>query len=329
MIEWRSFEDARKFARKQKIQTISDWIRFSKSGKRPKDIPSMPNRTYKGKGWISWGDWLGITIIATQDRTYSSFNNARIFVQKLKLKSRAEWIKYCKSGKKPDDIPNNPWNTYKKQWKGMGDFLGSGTIPSNQMIFWPFKKSRLFARKLKLKSSTEWKIFCKSGKKPVSIPSAPDQKYKGKGWISWGDWLGTGRIQSNKFKYRQFIDAKKFVHKLRLTGSREWRAYCKSGKKPDDIPSNPNNTYKGKGWISWGDWFGTDEISTQAKSMQYLSPSEALPVFRKLAIEYGLKNKEDWKKFAKTHKNLLEKLRIPAYPLQVYSKENVWRKMKH
>ena len=30
---------------------------------------------------------------------------------------------------------------------------------------------------------------------------------------------------------------------LGLKSETEWRAYCKSGKKPDDIPANPNQTY--------------------------------------------------------------------------------------
>ena len=34
----------------------------------------------------------------------------------LGIKNNKEWKKYCKSGDKPDDIPANPWNTYK-EWK--------------------------------------------------------------------------------------------------------------------------------------------------------------------------------------------------------------------
>jgi hypothetical protein len=38
----------------------------------------------------------------------------------------------------------------------------------------------------------------------------------------------------------------------------EWRQYCKSGERPDDIPSNPNSAYKDVGWAGWNDWLGTD-----------------------------------------------------------------------
>jgi hypothetical protein len=38
---------------------------------------------------------------------------------------------------------------------------------------------------------------------------------------------------------------------------KEWRDYCKSGQKPEDIPSNPDKTYKQEGWKGFGDWLGT------------------------------------------------------------------------
>ena len=45
-------------------------------------------------------------------------------------------------------------------------------------------------------------------------------------------------------QYRDFKSARKFVRKLKLTGNREWRKYCKSGNKPDDMPTNPWRSYK-------------------------------------------------------------------------------------
>ena len=95
------------------------------SGKKPDDIPSNPNRTYKNDGWRGWGDWLGTDRIATRIRKYLPFKEARTFVHELNIKSGREWINYSKSGKKPDDIPADPNQTYKnKGWKGMGDWLG-------------------------------------------------------------------------------------------------------------------------------------------------------------------------------------------------------------
>jgi hypothetical protein len=35
-----------------------------------------------------------------------------------------EWIAYCQSGNKPDDIPDNPDEVYAKEWISWSDFLG-------------------------------------------------------------------------------------------------------------------------------------------------------------------------------------------------------------
>jgi hypothetical protein len=69
------------------------------------------------------GDWLGTGRLADQLRVYRSFENARAFVHQLNLKSGADWKEFTRSGRKPDDIPAAPWNTYSKDWKSMGDWL--------------------------------------------------------------------------------------------------------------------------------------------------------------------------------------------------------------
>ena len=56
-------------------------------------------------------------------------------------------------------------------------------------------------------------------------------------------------------KFRDFKSAREFVRKIGVKSAKEWRTYCKSGNKPEDIPSAPNQIYKNKGWISWGDFW--------------------------------------------------------------------------
>ena len=47
-------------------------------------------------------------------KQWRSFEETRKFVGKLKIKSQFEWYEYCKSGNKPDDIPMNAYEVYKK-----------------------------------------------------------------------------------------------------------------------------------------------------------------------------------------------------------------------
>ena len=109
-------------------------------------------------------------------KQFLPFNKAREFTRSLKLKGYTDWYAYCKSGNKPDDIPQKPERTYKKDFKGMGDWTGTGNVHEKE--FRPFKEAREFVRKLGLKTFTEWNEYCKSGNKPDDIPSHPWSTYK-------------------------------------------------------------------------------------------------------------------------------------------------------
>src|SRR5262249_32952594 len=158
--------------------------------------------------------------------------------RRLGLKSHIEWLAYCTSGKKPQDIPSNADSTYKHRgWVSWGDWLGTGRIAERNRSFRSFKKERAYARGLGLKSQPQWRAYIKSGELPSDIPAAPWQTYKDKGWIGMGDWLGTYRVQHGKEQFLSYEEAKKYVRSLRLKSQSAWRAYSKSGKKPQDIPS--------------------------------------------------------------------------------------------
>ena len=128
-------------------------------------------------------------------------------------------------------------------------------------------------------------------------------------------------------KYRSFTKARNYVRLLKLNSSIEWEEYCKSGKKPDDIPVVPRIVFKER-WNGFGDWLGTNTIANQVISAGYLPPQEAGPIIRKLREDYGLKNKADWVRFTKTHKKILEKLHLPADPVVVYSLKRAKKRMK-
>jgi hypothetical protein len=117
------------------------------------------------------------------------------------------------------------------------------------MKFRPFTEARDYVRNLGLKNQEDWRQYCKSGKRPRDIPANPQKVYKDD-WKNLGDWLGTGTIAAKKRLYRPFSEAREFVHSLKLKNQPEWNAYCKSGKKPADIPSNPNQVYKEE-WKSY------------------------------------------------------------------------------
>ena len=225
----------------------------------------------------------------------------------LGIKTVKAYKEYCKSGKKPEDIPYNPDREYKnKGWKSWGDFLDTGNISQRQHYYKPFEQARDFVRKLGLETYGEWRRYCKSKEKPWDIPSKPEDYYKNKGWTDFGDWLGT--------TYLSFEQARDFVRKLGLKNQKQWRRYCKSKEKPITILSNPDKTYKTKGWTDFGDWLGTNTIAPQKRN--FLPFEQARDFVRKL----GLKSVAEYENYHKTNKPK----QIPYSP-QRYYKDKDWK----
>jgi len=314
LIEYWSFDEAKKFVQLLRLKSGTEWKAYCKGNRpdlppKPDNISSNPNKTYKDEGWIGMGDWLGTGVIASQLIGYRVFDEAKKFVQLLELKSGTEWKAYSRGEMpnlppKPDDISSNPNKTYKdKGWKGMGDWLGTGTIAPRLRVYRAFNEAKKLVQLLGLKSGTEWKAYSKGEMpnlppRPDDIPSFPEGTYQDKGWSSMGDWLGTGRMANRLKKFKSFVKAKKFVQSLGLKSNTEWKAYCKGEipdlpPKPDDIPANPNQTYKEKGWKGMGDWLGTGTIAPQLK--EYRSFDQA----KKFVQLLSLKTRTEWRAYCK------------------------------
>jgi hypothetical protein len=192
---------------------------------------------------------------------FRPFPEAREFANKLGLKTREEWRKWCKSGKKPDDIPPNPVNAYKTQWISWGDWLGTGSVSAYTRTHRPYEEAKEYVRSLGFKNRREYEKWAKSGKKPDDIPSHPNGVYKNEGWINWYDWLGTENKHRRDFKHRKdflpYEEAKKYVQAHSgAKNQEEYNKWCKSGEKPDFIPATPYSVYENEGWISYADWLG-------------------------------------------------------------------------
>ena len=132
----------------------------------------------------------------------------------------------------------------------------------NKKSWRPFDEAREFARSLNLRNRDGWYEYCKSGERPDDIPSNPGIIYKNDGWKGVIDWLGNeDRVSSNKKEWKPFEEAREFVRSLNLRGLREWEEYRTSGKKPNDIPSTPDDVYKNDGWKGWTDWLWNEELA--------------------------------------------------------------------
>ena len=82
-----SYEKAKKYIKKFNLKNNNEWKIFSRSNKRPSNIPSTPNNVYKNKGWKDWPDFLSSGRILTKHINYYKYNEAKKIVKNLNIKS--------------------------------------------------------------------------------------------------------------------------------------------------------------------------------------------------------------------------------------------------
>ena len=138
----------------------------------------------------------------------------------------------------------------------------AGNIKIIKSDFLSYKEALGIVHKLKLNSQNDWENnYCAKGLRPFNIPYAPNVTYKNKGWVSWKEWLGYEiNACKNERIFLVYIDAIRFVHKLKLKSKKEWEKYCKEVPKPLNIPYCPDRNYKNQGWVSWKEWLGYNKI---------------------------------------------------------------------
>ena len=140
---WRKFEDARALARKLGLKSASEWRDYCKSGKKPADIPANPYTIYAKR--VGPTGAIGSALAGFASRI-GGLSRKPALLARLGLKSGAEWREYCKSGKKPDDIPAFPYSDLRERLVGPDGRLARDRQSSS--VGWrPFKKARAFVRR--------------------------------------------------------------------------------------------------------------------------------------------------------------------------------------
>ena len=260
------------------------------------------------------------------------FIKARKFARKLKLKTYKEWLAFCrgeypKKGKLPEGIPAMADASYEKLgWISWGDWLGTETVAARLREYLPFEEAREFVRSLKLKTQEQWIDYCKGRikgmKKPDNIPAGVPGIYRTNGWISMGDWLGTGKVSNSLMQTLPFPQAREFVRSLGLKSQKQWQEYIAGRMKhlptpPEGIPYSPARSYADKGWAGMGDWIGTGTVAPQMRKFMIFEDARAF------ARSLNLKTKSDWEAFSKGKMNKLGKLPndVPAGPSGKYQKD--------
>jgi len=188
----KSYKDAEKYIQSFKLKSQKEWASHTKEKKFPDDLPKSPEKFYRHKGWISWGKFLGTGNVAATKRKYRSYEEAKKYVQSLKLKNNKDWLKQRKLKTFPLDIPKAPNQIYGKKYEGSGIFLGTGLFSNQRRKWLSYQVAKKNIKKLKIKSRNEWYKYTKSTEFQKNIPVNPYRNYK-KEWKGWPDFLGTSR----------------------------------------------------------------------------------------------------------------------------------------
>ena len=226
-------------------------------------------------------------------KQFLTYNEGKKVTRKNKVKDSFE---YQKLRKKFPKLPSEPQVTWKKQWNGFYELLGTRHHRIRFIV--KFDKAKKMNKKLKITSRKDY-----LSKRLDSMPASPSDYYK-KQWNGWGDYLGLDIISSKLRVFVSYEKCKKYVYKNKIKSLKELREWSKAGKKPNNIPCQPESIYKNKGW----------EGSKKFFAKEWLSYDEAMEVLR----PYNLQSQDEFVEFI--HKN--PQLNIPVSPERIYKE---WR----
>ncbi len=101
---------------------------------------------------------------------------------------------------------------------------------------------------------------------PEFISGYPRDTYFSRGWISWGDFLGTKRIADldRKKNFLSYAEAKKWCVDNNIKNITDYQ----SNIIPNVLPYKPYRTYK-EHWTSWNDFLPTQKMKRFGTFLPY------------------------------------------------------------
>lgn len=271
-----------------KCLNIQSGVEYGKVYKNDKRLPSRPDKLYAGKGWVNWHEFLSIGI-----KRYATYEEAKVAAKALRFKS---WNDYTLRYKIDPLLPSNPHQKYAGHgWISWQEFLQPvQSSPRGEHLYQTYEEGKAAALIIGFRSSAD---YYKRRAIDPRLPTNPNQFYAGKGWIDWIDFLR----HTPRAIYMDYDEAKAATQALGIHGSKEYRRRYKEDPK---LPSEPRQTYAGKGWRGWKEFLGTTRYQTYAEAK---SAVERLSISS--SFEYAKKYKED--------------PRLPSRPSLDYA-ENGW-----
>ena len=115
---FRSYESAKALMKELGIKTQFQFREWNRTGQRPDDFPSHPDKMHKEK-WVNWAEFLD----RQKPKKWMSYSEGKRYVQAIGIRTVKEFLKWLKSNERPEDFPPNPHIAWKKSWKSAQNFL--------------------------------------------------------------------------------------------------------------------------------------------------------------------------------------------------------------
>ena len=287
-VNFRSYEETKKFIKKFKLIGNVEWERFKKNKNLPQDIYSYPRKVFmKSNEWKGWEDFLGYKMMP--------FLDLKLLAQKNNIRNLGEWVKFSKTDKFP---PNGVQGVSAfKEFKGYRDFFKTNNYLS-------FEDAKKIVKKFNFKNTADYLNFTKSKNFDMyryKLSARPSQYYKDE-WLGFLDYIGIDLIS--------FEEARKFARSLNLKTLVEWSKYTRRSDFPNNIPKTPNWHYRDSGWKTVMDFLGTEK--------KYCSYGEA----KKFAQKLKMRTSYEWTNTVKNMKNFPENM--SKWPKTFFEKKKEW-----
>jgi hypothetical protein len=127
-----TYEEAKQIIRTQGVYSKAGYEKWWNYN-TPYGMPKRPDIIYhRDNGSFTWSDFLGVEKKTwpqnVRNLDFGTYEECKKFTYTLGLKSKMEWINYCRKHELPKNIPRAPQHYYTNKrrvsWISWADFLG-------------------------------------------------------------------------------------------------------------------------------------------------------------------------------------------------------------
>ncbi len=163
-----------------------------------------------------------------------------------------------------EECDNSIWEEREKYWirnmPSLTNLTEGGDGGHGNLYNVSYDEMKMYIQSYYIRINSKKSFIKESANFDKKYPKNPEEVFKLRGeWISWGDFLGTKKIQDNKVAHSNYIsfkEAKKYVNThIKPKTSVEYRKYIDENEVIF-LPRKPFRFYSKNGWNGWGYFLG-------------------------------------------------------------------------